>query len=86
MKGSEVAAQYAVDFLSEPTQEELDGPVVSQIAAKNPRLAATVRGAKAATASAHNALADARKARVAAAREIHEAREAAKKSSAPSEE
>lgn len=86
VKGSEVAAQYAVDFLSEPTQEELDGPVISQIAAKNPRLAATVRGAKAATASAHNALADARKARVAAAREIHEAREAAKKSSAPSEE
>ena len=28
-KGSMVAAQYAIDFLAEPTQEELDGPAIT---------------------------------------------------------
>ena len=73
-KGSMVAAQYAIDFLSEPTQEELDGPLVTRVAETNPQLAETLRGARSKTVGAHNALRDAREARAAAAREIHEAR------------
>lgn len=74
VKGSMVAAQYAIDFLSEPTQEELDGPLVTRVAETNPQLAETLRGARSKTVGAHNALRDAREARVAAAREIREAR------------
>ena len=73
-KGSMVAAQYAVDFLAEPTQEELDGPLVTRVAETNPQLAETIRGARTKTLDAHHALRDAREARVAAAREFHEAR------------
>ena len=39
-KGSMVAAQYAIDFLAEPTQEELDGPTIAAVAETNPDLAA----------------------------------------------
>ncbi len=74
VKGSRVAAQYALDFLSEPTQEELDGPLVTRVAETHPQLAETLRGARSKTVGAHNALRDAREARVAAAREIREAR------------
>ncbi len=69
-----VAAQYAIDFLSEPTQEELDGPLVTRVAEPIPQRAVTVRGARSTTVGAHNALRDALEARAAAAREIHEAR------------
>ncbi len=74
VKGSMVAAQYAIDFLSEPTHEELDGPLVTRVAETNPQLAETLRGARSKTVGAHTALRDAREARVAAAREIREAR------------
>lgn len=73
-KGSAVAAQYAIDFLAEPTQEELDGPLVKRVAETNPVLAETLRGAKTKTVDAHYALRDAREARMAAAREVREAR------------
>ena len=72
-KGAAVAAQYAVDFLAEPTQEELDGPLVARIAESNPALADTVRSARAATVGAHHALKDAREARMTAARELRRA-------------
>ncbi len=72
-KGAAVAAQYAVDFLAEPTQEELDGPLVTRIAESNPALADTVRSARAATVGAHHALRDAREARMTAARELRRA-------------
>ena len=72
-KGAAVAAQYAVDFLAEPTQEELDGPLVARIAESNPTLADTVRSARAATVGAHHALKDAREARMTAARELRRA-------------
>lgn len=72
-KGAAVAAQYAVDFLAEPTQEELDGPLVAHIAESNPALADTVRSARAATVGAHHALKDAREARMTAARELRRA-------------
>ena len=49
-KGSMVAAQYAIDFLAEPTQEELDGPAITAVAETNPDLAAKLRSAKATTA------------------------------------
>lgn len=45
-KGSMVAAQYAIDFLAEPTQEELDGPAITAVAETNPDLAAKLRSAK----------------------------------------
>ena len=45
VKGSMLAAQYAVDFLAEPTQAEKDGPVISQVAEKNPQLADKLRHA-----------------------------------------
>ena len=45
-KGSMVAAQYAIDFLAEPTQEELDGPTIAAVAETNPDLAAKLRSAK----------------------------------------
>lgn len=73
-KGSAVAAQYAIDYLAEPTQEELDGPLVKRVAEKNPQLADTLREARNATVDAHHALRDAREARAAAARELHDAR------------
>lgn len=73
-KGSAVAAQYAIDFLAEPTQAELDGPLVKRVAETNPVLAETLRGAKTKTVDAHYALRDAREARMAAAREVREAR------------
>jgi len=73
-KGSAVAAQYAIDFLAEPTRDELDGPLVKRVAEKNPELAATLRGARAAPLGAHHALRDAREARATAARELHDAR------------
>ena len=41
-----VAAQYAIDFLAEPTQEELDGPTIAAVAETNPDLAAKLRSAK----------------------------------------
>lgn len=72
-KGAAVAAQYAVDYLAEPTQEELDGPLVARIAESNPALADTVRSARAATVGAHHALKDAREARMTAARELRRA-------------
>ena len=72
-KGAAVAAQYAVDFLAEPTQEELDGPLVARIAESNPALADTERSARAATVGAHHALKDAREARMTAARELRRA-------------
>lgn len=72
-KGAAVAAQYAVDFLAEPTQEEIDGPLVTRIAESNPALADTVRSARAATVGAHHALKDAREARMTAARELRRA-------------
>ena len=72
-KGAAVAAQYAVDFLAEPTQEELDGPLVARIAESNPALADTVRSARAATVGAHHALKDAREAHMTAARELRRA-------------
>lgn len=72
-KGAAVAAQYAVDFLAEPTQEELDGPLVARIAESNPALADTVRSARAATVGAHHALKDAREARMTATRELRRA-------------
>ena len=73
-KGSMVAAQYAIDFLSEPTQEELDGPAISAVAEKNPQLADKLRSAKATAAEARDAMHDARTARHAAIQGIHEAR------------
>ena len=73
-KGSAVAAQYAIDFLAEPMRDELDGPLVKRVAEKNPELADTLRGARAATVGAHHALRDAREARATAARELHDAR------------
>ena len=60
--------------MAEPTQTELDGPLVTRVAETNPMLAETLRGAKTKTVVAHNALRDARGARAAAAREIHDAR------------
>lgn len=75
-KGSAVAAQYAIDFLAEATQQELDGPLVTRVAESNPVLAETLRGAKNKTVDAHQALRDAREARIAAAREVREARHA----------
>ena len=62
-KGSMVAAQYAIDFLAEPTQEELDGPAITAVAETNPDLAAKLRSAKATTAEARDAIHDARTAR-----------------------
>ena len=67
-----MAAQYAIDFLAEPTRDELDGPLVKRVAEKNPELADTLRGARAATVGAHHALRDAREARATAARELHD--------------
>ena len=73
-KGSMVAAQYAIDFLAEPTQEELDGPAITAVAETNPDLAA-----KATTAEARDAIHDARTARHAAIKGIHDARAAARR-------
>lgn len=67
-KGSMVAAQYAIDFLAEPTQEELDGPAITAVAETNPDLAAKLRSAKVTTAEARDAIHDARTARHAASR------------------
>ena len=78
-KGSMVAAQYAIDFLAEPTQEELDGPAITAVAETNPDLAAKLRSAKATTAEARDAIHDARTARRAAIKGIHEARAAARR-------
>ena len=77
-KGSMVAAQYAIDFLAEPTQEELDGPTIAAVAETNPDLAAKLRSAKATAAEARDAVHDARTARHAAIKGIHEARAAAR--------
>ncbi len=77
-KGSMVAAQYAIDFLAEPTQEELDGPAIAAVAETNPDLAAKLRSAKATAAEARDAMHDARTARHAAIKGIHEARTAAR--------
>ena len=77
-KGSMVAAQYAIDFLAEPTQEELDGPTIAAVAETNPDLAAKLRSAKAMSAEARDAIHDARTARHAAIKGIHEARAAAR--------
>ena len=78
-KGSMVAAQYAIDFLAEPTQEELDGPAITAVAETNPDLAAKLRSAKATTAEARDAIHDARTARHAAIKGIHDARAAARR-------
>ena len=78
-KGSMVAAQYAIDFLSESTQEELDGPAITAVAETNPDLAAKLRSAKATTAEARDAIHDARTARHAAIKGIHDARAAARR-------
>ncbi len=75
IKGSMLSAQYAIDFLTEPTQEENDGPVVAYVAEENPALADKLRTAAHAAAVAKTAVAEARAARHAAAREIHEARQ-----------
>ena len=77
-KGSMVAAQYAIDFLAEPTQEELDGPTIAAVAETNPDLAAKLRSAKATAAEARDAMHDARTARHAAIKGIHDARAAAR--------
>ena len=77
-KGSMVAAQYAIDFLAEPTQEELDGPTIAAVAETNPDLAAKLRSAKATAAEARDAVHDARTARQAAIKGIHDARAAAR--------
>ena len=74
-----VAAQYAIDFLAEPTQEELDGPAITAVAETNPDLAAKLRSAKATTAEARDAIRDARTARHAAIKGIHDARAAARR-------
>lgn len=71
-KGSAVAAQYAIDFLAEPTQEELDGPLVTRVAESNPELADKIRDARDATVGAHRALQDAHKARKEAAHNLRE--------------
>ena len=78
-KGSMVAAQYAIDFLAEPTQEELDGPAIAAVAETNPDLAAKLRSAKATAAEARDAMHDARTARHAAIKGIHDARAAARR-------
>ena len=78
-KGSMVAAQYAIDFLAEPTQEELDGPAITAVAETNPDLAAKLRSAKATSAEARDAIHDARTARHAAIKGIHDARAAARR-------
>ncbi|MDY5936280.1 MAG: amidohydrolase, partial [Collinsella sp.] len=69
---------YAIDFLAEPTQEELDGPAIAAVAETNPALAAKLRSAKATAAEARDAMHDARTARHAAIKGIHEARAAAR--------
>lgn len=53
-KGSMVAAQYAIDFLAEPTQEELRRPRDYRGRRTNPHLAAKLRSAKATTAEARD--------------------------------
>ena len=69
-KGSMVAAQYAIDFLAEPT--------IAAVAETNPDLAAKLRSAKATAAEARDAMHDARTARHAAIKGIHDARAAAR--------
>ena len=71
--------QYAIDFLAEPTQEELDGPTIAAVAETNPDLAAKLRSAKATAAEARDAMHDARTARHAAIKGIHDARAAARR-------
>ena len=79
VKGSMLAAQYAIDFLAEPTQEELDGPVVSHVAETNPELANKLRAAASTASDARDAMRDAREARLAAAQAMHQARSEAKR-------
>ena len=78
-KGAMVAAQYAIDFLSESTQEELDGPAIAAVAEKNPTLAEKLRSAKQTAAGARDAMHDARTARHAAIQGIHDARAEARR-------
>jgi len=78
-KGAMVAAQYAIDFLAEPTQEELDGPAIAAVAEKNPALAEKLRSARQTAAGARDAMHDARTARHAAIQGIHDARAEARR-------
>ena len=78
-KGAMLSAQYAIDFLAEPTQAELDGPAISAVAEKNPVLASKLRSVKTTAAEARDAMHDARAARHAAIHGIHEARKEAKR-------
>ena len=78
-KGSMLAAQYAIDFLTEPTQAELDGPAIAAVAETNPDLAAKLRSAKATAAEARDAVHDAHTARHAAIKGIRDARAAARR-------
>lgn len=77
-KGAMLSAQYAIDFLAEPTQAELDGPAINAIAEKNPVLANKLRSAKTTAVEARDAMHDARAARRAAIHGIHEARKEAR--------
>lgn len=78
-KGSMLAAQYAIDFLAEPTQAELDGPAIAAVAETNPDLAVKLRSAKATAAEARDAVRDAHTARHAAIKGIRDARTAARR-------
>lgn len=78
-KGSMLAAQYAIDFLAEPTQAELDGPAIAAVAETNPDLAAKLRSAKATASEARDAVHDAHTARHAAIKSIRDARAAARR-------
>ena len=73
-----VAAQYAIDFLAEPTQEELDGPRSPRLPRPTPTWPPKLRSAKATAAEARDAMHDARTARHAAIKGIHDARAAAR--------
>lgn len=78
-KGSMLAAQYAIDFLAEPTQAELDGPAIAAVAETNPDLAVKLRSAKATAAEARDAVRDAHTARYAAIKGIRDARAVARR-------